>query len=463
GSFVPIRPFAGVSGIRQFAWADLDGDGNPDAVIVDGASRLHVFVNERQGQFRERAVPANLGSIKAIAVATDGNGSFGLIVVQADGAIVRVTDKDEGQGWDTAEIARVPDPASYLAIEVRLHVADLDNNGAIDLVLAPVAVVAGKAAKGALIWLGDEKGRFTLLGASTGPDLVFDVADLKGDGKLVLLGLAQDGQALRAPGRGARHYHWQIVRPHAAQAFGDQRVNPFGVGGEIEIRSGLFVQKQPITGPQVRFGLGEQASAEVIRVIWPNGSVSAEFEAKADQDVQTEQRLKGSCPFLFAYDGKRMAFVKDAVPWGSAIGLRINTLGSAKIAATEEWYKIRRDQLVPHDGFYDLRFTAELWEVYYYDYLTLMTVDHPVGTQVFVDERFVIPPARLAISAVATPHKIARAIDDTGQDVTEIVAAVDGKSLDSFGQGQYQDVTLDHYLEIDLGEYAPHSGPLYLI
>jgi len=257
GSFVPIRPFAGVSGIRQFAWADLDGDGNPDAVIVDGASRLHVFVNERQGQFRERAVPANLGSIKAIAVATDGNGSFGLIVVQADGAIVRVTGKDEGQGWDTAEIARVPDPASYLAIEVRLHVADLDNNGAIDLVLAPVAVAAASTAKGALIWLGDEKGRFTPLGAAAGPDLVFDVADLKGDGKLVLLGLAQDGQALRASVRGAKHYHWQIVRPHAAQAFGDQRVNPFGVGGEIEIRSGLLVQKQPITGPQVRLGLGE--------------------------------------------------------------------------------------------------------------------------------------------------------------------------------------------------------------
>ncbi len=32
-------------------------------------------------------------------------------------------------------------------------------------------------------------------------------------------------------------------------------------------------------------------------------SVRAEFDAKADQAVVTEQRLKGSCPFLFAYDG----------------------------------------------------------------------------------------------------------------------------------------------------------------
>ena len=52
GSFAPVSPFSGISGVRQFAWADLDGDGTPDAVIVDGVGRLHIFVNERQGQFR---------------------------------------------------------------------------------------------------------------------------------------------------------------------------------------------------------------------------------------------------------------------------------------------------------------------------------------------------------------------------------------------------------------------------
>ena len=209
------------------------------------------------------------------------------------------------------------------------------------------------------------------------PAAVFDVADLTSDGRLDLLGFSADGQPVQAANHGTKNYHWQIVRPHAKQAVGDQRINPFGVGGEIEIRSGLLVQKQPIQGPQVHFGLGNQTSAEVVRVVWPNGTVRAEFGVQADQEVVTEQRLKASCPFLFAYNGKHMEFVKDAVPWGSAIGLRINTLGSAKIATTGEWYKIRRDQLVPHDGYYDLRITAELWEVYYYDYIGLMTVDHP--------------------------------------------------------------------------------------
>ena len=218
-----------------------------------------------------------------------------------------------------------------------------------------------------------------------------------------------------------------------------------------------------VEGPQLHFGLGEQTEAEIVQVVWPNGTVRAEFGVKADMDIVTEQRLKASCPFLFAYNGKQMEFVKDAVPWGSAIGLRINTLGSAQIAATGEWYKIGRDQLVPHDGYYDLRITAELWEVYYYDYLALMAVDHPVGTEIFVDERFVIPPLKLGLTTVATPHEIARAIDDTGQDVTDIVRALDGKALASFGRGQYQGITRDHYLEVDLGDDAPKSGPLYLI
>src|SRR5277367_3721609 len=403
GTFLAIHPFAGISGLRSFAWADFDGDGNPDAAVIDGAGRLHVFMNERQGQFRERPLPTNVSSVKAIAVADANNdGILDLLAVEADGAILRISDKNEGESWETSEIAKVPDAAHNLAGNILLNIADLDNNGALDLIFSSTS-----GSGGALIWLGGEKGEFTQLTSPSGTASVFATVELRGNGHLDLLGLTADGQPVQAMNQSSKNYHWQIVRPHAVQAVGDQRINPFGVGGEIEVRSGLLVQKQPITGPQIHFGLGEHTDAEVVRVVWPNGTVRAEFGVKADQDVVTEQRLKASCPFLFAYNGKEMEFVKDAVPWGSAIGLRINTLGSAQIAATGEWYKIGREQLVPHDGYYDIRVTAELWEVYYYDYLALMTVDHPVGTEVFVDERFVIPPTKLGLTVVETPHEIA--------------------------------------------------------
>jgi tetratricopeptide (TPR) repeat protein len=493
-TFLPIHPFPGVSGLRGFAWADFDEDSNADAALIDGAGRLHIFHNERQGQFREVSLPPTLTTVKAINVADpDNDGVLDLLALQTDGAIMQVSYSD-GKGWSAAELARLPNPAEMLAGEVRLLVGDLDNNGGLDLIVTPVAVEERKSTATPLggpktdltplIWLADEKGKFVLLGNSPGPAAVFDVADLTGNGRLDLLGFAglshrgseagdgraasgapsaADGPAIRWVSRGSKNYHWQTVRPHAKQAVGDQRINPFGVGGEIEVRSGLLVQKQPINGPQVHFGLGNQASAEVVRVVWPNGTVRAEFGVNADQEVVTEQRLKASCPFLFAYNGKQMEFIKDAVPWGSAIGLRINTLGSANVATTVEWYKIGREQLAPHDGYYDLRITAELWEVYYYDYIGLMTVDHPVGTEMFVDERFVIPPQKPGFTMVETPHEIARATDDTGQDVTELVRTLDGRALSSFGPGQFQGITRDHYLEIDLGEGAPKSGPLYLI
>ncbi len=462
-TFTPIHPFAGVSGLLGFAWADFDGDGNADAALIDGAGRLHIFHNERQGQFREVSLPMGFASIKAINVAdADNDGILDLLAVQSDGAITSVS-YSEQKRWTISEIAHVPNPASSLSGAVRLLVADLDNNGGLDLLLSPVAQDATHNGLSPLVWLADEKGRFILLDHASTPPVVFASADLTSNGHLDLLGFSADGQPVQAANHGSKNYHWQIVRPHAKQAVGDQRINPFGIGGEIEVRSGLLVQKQPIEGPQIHFGLGNQTSAEVVRVVWPNGTVRAEFGVQADQEVVTEQRLKASCPFLFAYNGKHMEFVKDAVPWGSAIGLRINTLGSAKIATTGEWYKIGRDQLVPHDGYYDLRVTAELWEVYYYDYIGLMTVDHPAGTEIFVDERFAIPPPKPGFTTVATPHKIARATDDNGQDVTDIVNTLDGKALDSFGQGQFQGITRDHYLEVDLGDDAPKSGPLYLI
>ncbi|MEN3330240.1 MAG: hypothetical protein V7638_5047 [Acidobacteriota bacterium] len=449
GTFTDTQPFAGVSGLTDFTWGDLDADGDPDAALIDGGAKLHVFSNERQGQFTDRSVPISspIGAISVLDLNSDG--VLDLAVVQDDGNVIRLSDKDHGAGWETAEVTKANiAPASSV-----LRVADLDNNGGLDLLLMPAAQ----------IWLNDGNGKFTELNNASFPDRVFDVADLNNDGRLDLLALSKELKPEQAINQGTKNYHWQIVRPRASNAVGDQRINPFGVGGEMEIRSGLLVQKQPITGPLLHFGLGEQTSTDVIRVVWPNGSVRADFEVKPDQEITIEQRLKGSCPFLFAWNGKQMEFVKDAVPWSSAIGLRINTLGTASVEATEEWYKIGRDQLVPHDGFYDLRITAELWETYYYDQLALMVIDHPQGTDIFVDERFVIPPAKLEVTTVSIPHPIVRAVDDKRQDVTSVVSKLDGNYLGTFERGRYQGVARDHYVELDLGDDAPTSGPLWLI
>ena len=459
GTFAVVHPFTGVAGLRDFAWIDLDGDGNPDAAMIDQAGVLHCFHNQRSGNYSEIPAPRNLPHIKAITVAdVNSNGTLALVVLEEGGSLVAISRSRDNGEWVLAPLGQGPtDPE-----EVRIIAADFDNNGAADLLMVPTSAAASDASR-ATLWLNSGSRKFILVPHPAGPASVFAAADMNNDGRLDLLGLSASGQPQQALNQGEKKYQWQILRPRARQSTGDQRVNSFGIGGEMEIRAGLLVQRQPIVGPQLHFGLGDQNMTDVARVLWPNGTESAEFALKADQEILTEQRLKGSCPFLFAWNGKEIAFVKDAVPWGSALGLQIDSVGAAGIAATEEWYKAGPDQLAPHDGYYDLRFTGELWETYYYDYLKLMVVDHPAGTSIFTDERFVVPAAKPAIVTVAQPHAIARATDDRGADVTEIVSRLDGQYLDTFGRGQYQGLTRDHYVEVDLGDGVPANGPVWLI
>ena len=450
GTFAVIRPFPAVNGLKAFASADIDGDGDPDVAIVDSEGRLHVFSNERLGQFRERPLPPGLtGQLEAVIPAdVNDDDRIDFVLLGADGSVIRLSDKDAGAGWDFASIAKVvpvPSPA--------LIAADFDNNGRVDLLVGAGEILMGGA------------NNFVSLSSKVDVSAP-SVADLNGDGRLDLIGVSRQG-AQPAPAvlanRGDKNYHWQNVRVRASATKGDQRINSFGIGGEIEVRAGLVTQKQVIASPLVHFGIGEQTQADVARIIWPNGAAQAEFELPADHEIQSVQRLKGSCPWLFAWDGKQMTFVKDAAPWSPALGLHINAQKVAGITQTQEWFKIPGESLQPRDGYYDLRITAELWESFYIDHYSLLVVDHPEGTDIYTDERFAVPPPPLKIVTTAEPQPFASARDDQGADVSAIVHDQDKNYLDTFGRGPYQGLTRDHWVELALPAEAPSQGQLYLI
>ena len=182
----------------------------------------------------------------------------------------------------------------------------------------------------------------------------------------------------------------------------------------------------------------------------------------ADQSVKATQRLKGSCPWLFAWNGREMAFVTDLI-WRSPLGLRINAQATADALMTEDWVKVRGDQLAARDGAYDLRITAELWETHFFDLVSLMTVDHPAGTEVFVDERFAVPAPALKVIPTGPVQSFASVHDDRGDDVSELAHARDSRHIDFAGRGRYQGITRPHYVEMELPEAAPRTGPLWLI
>ena len=452
-TFVVQTPFGAVSRLRGFAWADLDGEGVPDAALLDEAGALRVFLNLRGSEFRERPVPAQFPRVAAIAAAEiDGDGILDVIGVTADGIVHRLSQRSDGSGFDAVRVAQVYTPAALAAGTTRIVIADLDNNGAGDL------VISGPSASGVL--LAGARGTFRQAG-SVLPGGIGSAADLDGDGRLELIGRGDAGaQIVRV--KGQRNYHWQAIRPRAVSATGDQRINSYGIGGEIEVRTGLHVQKQAIAAPVVHFGLGDATAAEVARITWPNGFLQSEFALAVDTAIGASQRLKGSCPWLFAWDGSAMGFVTDFI-WRSPLGLRINAQATADVQMTEDWVRIRGDQLKPRNGEYDLRITAELWETHFFDLVSLLVFDHPAGTEVFVDERFAVPPPRLGAVATAPVQPFARVRDDRGHDVLDLVRARDDRHLDFAGRGRYQGVTREHSIELELPDGAPRAGPLWLV
>jgi Flp pilus assembly protein TadD len=451
-TFTEQRPFSGAGPARGFAWADLDGEGVPDAALLQADGTVRVFLNQRGGAFAEAPMPTGLPRASALAVAEVTGDALVDVLVESAGSIGAVSFPDEGVAGKWTELVKTGSRAAEPG-RPRLVVADLDNNGAADLVLT-----AGAESR---VFLAGPQAAFTALAASV-PLRAFAAADLDADGRLELVGTDKAGQAVVGKSRGTTAYHWQALRPRAATATGDQRINSFGIGGEVEVRTGLHVQRQTIQAPYVHFGLGAAQSADVLRITWPNGVLQSEFDKPADAAVAASQRLKGSCPWLFAWNGREMAFVTDVI-WRSPLGLRINAQQTADVLMTEDWVKVAGDQLVPRDGVYDLRITAELWETHFFDLLSLLVVDHPAGTEVFVDERFAVPPPKLRVIATGPVQELAAARDDAGRDVSDVVEARDGRHLDFAGRGAYQGVTRDHYVELDIPEEAPRKGPLWLV
>ncbi len=438
GTFEREDWFSGVSGVKAFAWADFDQDGDPDAGFVDAEGSLVVMQNERQGRFTSMPVPVSTAEFTPLDITVSDSNSDGkieLLVLANTGQVLRIT-----LGYqETVEVlARVDLQTS----SAQILTGDLDNNGGVDLVVT-------EAAQSHILLQDQDYGFYS----SGGPvDLeAYALSATRFAGRLDLIGLDADRQPKRFGVLTTKGYHWKQIQPRAAQAVGDQRINSFGIGGEVEVRAGLLYQKQPITQPIVHFGLGTQSLADVARITWPNGSVQAEFDMLSDEIVSATQRLKGSCPWLFTWDGDEMTFVTDFI-WRSPLGLRINAQETAGIMTTEDWVKIRGDQLQPREGYYDVRITAELWETHFFDHISLMVVDHPVGTEVFVDERFAFPPPELKVHVTGESVPIIGAWDDHGNDVLELVAVQDEKYADFFGRGDYQGITRHHYLEVEIGD-----------
>ena len=125
-----------------------------------------------------------------------------------------------------------------------------------------------------------------------------------------------------------------------------------------------------------------ESPADAIRVVWPNGVPQEVIEPVPNQVFTEIQILKGSCPFLAtSNDDGSWEFVTDLL-WRSPLGLKINSQTVPPIAATQDWVKVRSDQLHSRNGIYELAITAQLWETHFIDEIKMIAIDHPIGTEI---------------------------------------------------------------------------------
>jgi hypothetical protein len=343
---------------------------------------------------------------------------------------------------------------------------DFDNDGYLDLLVAGES--AEKDGHGVFLYHNDGKGNFTDVSQLLPPELksgsriaLFDYND-DGDLDFVITGLNGGVFLLRNDGGNTNHFiRIKLVGLRAGSA----KNNHFGIGAKMEMRAGDLYQTMVVTDPNIHFGIGKRSTADVIRITWTNGVPQNIFFPGTDQSLVESQTLKGSCPFLYTWDGDEYVFVKDIL-WRSALGMPLGIMGGntayAFPDASDDYIKIPGEVLKPVDGEYSIQLTSELWETIFFDKLELVAVDHPDSVDIFVPEQFSPPPfPGKKIYQVKKRYLPVSATDSKGNDVLKFISKKDDNYLSDFNSDKYQGITEMKDLVLDPGNTGQSAG-LYL-
>ncbi|MCA9020946.1 MAG: CRTAC1 family protein, partial [Planctomycetaceae bacterium] len=450
--------------VSSIVRVDWDRDVDLDLILCSRSSKQAGYLeNLRHGRFRWRPftqvsandVPTANQFEECVLADFDRNGSWDLMGVSEPGLMLAETRRPEPGSVQIASVQKISGTEPVNQQGNVLQAGDLNNDGVMDVIARGsdrLQLLLGTAEQrsGQTAFVKDQD--LTL----SGPIQKYRLADLNQDGSLDVIMVASD-QIIYQQNMG-NDYHWIDVSLRAEQIKGEVksasgRVNHYGIGSLLELRSGTIYQPQIVAGQSTHFGLGNQSVAEAIRVLWTNGIPVNIINAKTDQRIYEKQTLMGSCPYLYTWDGEKFSFYTDLL-WAAPIGLQF---AQGVVAPSRDWefLKIDGDQLKPKDGFYELRITEELWEAGYFDTVELMAVDHPADVDLYSNEK-VGPPdlAAFKIHTVQHSRTPQAAVNHKGRDVLPEIKHADDVFAKTFDEKYRQGLTEDHALELDLNTEA---------
>ncbi|MCX6254644.1 MAG: FG-GAP-like repeat-containing protein [Bacteroidia bacterium] len=452
------------------AYGDFDDDGDIDLFIVNENASNILYSNQRQGAFKditERSGLKSNGGSGAVAVGDYNNDGFlDMFITSINGGNHELFRNLGNGSFELAKNTKEMFSAIQLVKAFDASFFDFDNDGFLDLFIAGES--EGKDGRGLFLYHNDGKGNFIdvsdLLPEEPKSGRQIAVFDYNEDGDLdvAIAGLNGGVYLLRNDGGNINHF---IKMKLVGLRAGSAKNNHFGIGAKVEMRAGDLYQTMVVTDPNVHFGLGNHKIADVIRITWTNGVPQNIFLPGSDQSLIEAQTLKGSCPFLYTWNGDKYIFAKDII-WRSALGMPMGIMGGTTAYsfpdASDDYIKIPGELLKLKKGAYSIQVTSELWETIYFDKIQLVAVDHPDSVDIFVPEQFSPPPfPGLQVFQIKEKHIPFSAKDSQGNDVFSFIAEKDDKYLLDFKPDKYQGVTEMQELILDPGE-LDQTGNLLL-
>jgi Tfp pilus assembly protein PilF len=437
--------------------ADLDGDQDPDVLVLADRADPVLLENDRLLRFR-RTTPA-----WATAQAHRWNGGLAFVATHANRPDLLLPRADGPPLYLTAAA-----PGGYAS--GNSNVPALRQGVAVDLDLDGWADAVGLGTDGGPTLLHNQAGGRleNTPGAfgpvETRPTNVWAVAcaDVDEDGNPDLLLWSDAGLTVRRnAGNGHKALVVELTGRKDAGRF--MRSNASGVGCRVAAQTGgHWTAAERTTASAglgqsflpLSLGMGRNETADQVRIRWPDGINQVELAVGTEKVIrwQENSRKSTSCPVLLTCDGERFVCVTDFLGAGSMGELSAD--GTTRAPRPEESVKIEPGLLRPRDGQYVLKIAEPMDEVLYIDHLRLDVIDHPAGSFVFPDERFATadPQPTEELLAFRDRRFPKKATDHRGNDVTKLVLDRDRRAPDGFHLRSWLGFAEDHALTFDFGE-----------
>jgi hypothetical protein len=321
--FTEVGEAAGVSDPRGYfglgiAWFDADDDGWPDLYVANDSTPNFLYMNQKDGTFKERAFPlgvavsedgAEQGSMGIAVGDYDLSGRFSLFVTNFSEEYNNLYHNDGTHFTDLAFRSKTAPPSLPL-VGWGTAFLDYDNDTRLDIIVVNGHVYPqlDKARLGAsagyrqrrLLYRNAGNGAFEEVTAAFGSVLTEErvsrglaMADLDNDGRVDVVINDLDGSPQLLHNELAATGNWLRV------ALRGKAPNTNAIGAVVVITAGGVTQRRLVQSGtsylsqddmRAHFGLGAATQVDTIDVRWPDGTTSSMQKVNANRQIEMAQR-----------------------------------------------------------------------------------------------------------------------------------------------------------------------------